>query len=116
MVGTIRRRSCVVANDSRSPDFRPALVRGSPSPTPPNFRRAPPSPGTRPHRRCPSPLLDSSSDSEGTCDSADRISRETMVSTSSEEEKLDFEGSRHQRACVLMLSLILEGEKSSPDV
>ncbi|GAB2280925.1 hypothetical protein Dimus_015541 [Dionaea muscipula] len=114
--GTTRRRSCVVANESRSSKIKPALVRGSPSPRPPNFRRAPPSPGTRPRRRSPSPMPDSSSESEEKCDSEDRNSRETMVTTSSEVEKLESEGNRPQRPCVMILSPILEGEKPSPDV
>ncbi|GAB2280923.1 hypothetical protein Dimus_015539 [Dionaea muscipula] len=114
--GTTRRRSCVMANESRSPKIKPALVRGSPSSRPPNFRRAPPSPGTRPRRRSPSPMPDYSSESEETCDSEDRNSRETMVTTLSEVEKLESEGNRPQRPCMMILSPILEGEKLSPDV
>ncbi|GAB2303544.1 hypothetical protein Dimus_037531, partial [Dionaea muscipula] len=56
------------------------------------------------------------SESKETCDSEDWNSRQTMVTTSSEVEKLESEGNRPQRPCVAILSPILEGEKPSPDV
>ncbi|GAB2288118.1 hypothetical protein Dimus_022462 [Dionaea muscipula] len=61
-------------------------------------------------------MLDFSSESEGHCTSEDRDSRDTMLTTSSEEEMVDSEGNRPHRPCVTILCPILEVEKSIPVV
>ncbi|GAB2270700.1 hypothetical protein Dimus_005571 [Dionaea muscipula] len=96
---------------SWSPDRKPSLGRGSPSPTTPHFRRGPPSPGIRPHRhRSPSPMGLSSPDPADFSSSEEMESLEAYVLPSEGDDQSDLEDGRVIPSNLLELSPILEGD------
>ncbi|GAB2292527.1 hypothetical protein Dimus_026762 [Dionaea muscipula] len=107
--------------DSRSPDRFLAMGRGSPSPGPPRFRRAPPSPGIRPfrHHRSPSPIPSSSPDPEVVSSSEDGDSSGVAVTSSEAEDISDLEVGNLDSSPFYLLSSIpeeidkLEGSSSA---
>ncbi|GAB2270720.1 hypothetical protein Dimus_005591 [Dionaea muscipula] len=103
------RRPREPAYDSSSPVRRPVLFHGSPSPRPPGYRRAPPSPGLRPRsQRSPSPMIFSSSDPDEFSSSEEREASEAAVTSSEAEDRSDVEDGVLASSLVLDLSPILE--------
>ncbi|GAB2296352.1 hypothetical protein Dimus_030474, partial [Dionaea muscipula] len=100
-----------VESDARSPDWRPVIFRGSPSPRPPRGRRGPPSPGARPRRqRSPSPLISPSTDLDEVSSSDEEDASEAAVTASEVEDLSDLEAAGMILSQAPDLSLILEDE------
>ncbi|GAB2296351.1 hypothetical protein Dimus_030473 [Dionaea muscipula] len=91
--GFSQRRVREVGYDSSSPDpHTAALFWGSPSPTAPHFRRAPPSPGLRTrHQSSPSPVASFSLDLEEGGSSEDADASAASVTTPEAEDFSDLE-------------------------
>ncbi|GAB2278866.1 hypothetical protein Dimus_013540 [Dionaea muscipula] len=105
----IRARETVC--DARSPDWKPVLFRGSPSPRPPRCRRGPPSPGTRPRRlRSPSPMVSSSTDPGAVSSSEEEDASEAAVTASEVEDTSDLEAAGMDLSLDPDLSPILEDD------
>ncbi|GAB2294982.1 hypothetical protein Dimus_029172 [Dionaea muscipula] len=107
--GSTQRRYRADESLSWSPERKPILGRGSPSPTTPRFRRGPPSPGIRPHRhRSPSPMGLSSPDPADFSSSEEVEPSEATVTSSELDDQLDLEDARVISSHGLDLSPILE--------
>ncbi|GAB2283822.1 hypothetical protein Dimus_018309 [Dionaea muscipula] len=91
--GYSQRRVREVGCDSRSPDTFPMLVRGSPSPAVPHFRREPPSHGRRiRHQRNPSPMLSSSPDLDDFRSTEESEATAAAESSSADKDHSDSAG------------------------
>ncbi|GAB2302049.1 hypothetical protein Dimus_036073 [Dionaea muscipula] len=107
--GSSLRRNRADESLSWSPERKPILGRGSPSPTAHHCRRGPPSPGIRPHRqRSPSPMGLSSPDPRDFSSSEEVEPSEATVLSSEVADQSDLEDGRGISSHVLELSPILE--------
>ncbi|GAB2288113.1 hypothetical protein Dimus_022457 [Dionaea muscipula] len=97
--------------DSTSPDWRPMLFRGCPSPRPPRSWRAPPSPGLRTLcQRRQSPMSFSSSDPDTLSSSEEGVASEEAVTAPAAEDTSDLEDGLPKSSLVPDLKPTLEDD------